>query len=91
MGSTDEMWDGDMRKGTVFTRYHVGAASVGVVDSYSRRAEAFKAACLHANATGETATVFDSMARHGAGQLWEFFPSPDGGMVTWKQPARRRA
>jgi hypothetical protein len=90
MGTTDSMWDGDMRKATVFTRYHVGAPSVGLVETFSRQQEAFECACLHANKNGETTTVFDSMARHGAGELWEFEPSPSGGIVRWKTPSRRK-
>ena len=89
--STDEVWDGDMRKSSVFTRYHLCAPSGGLVETYSRRAAAFEAACLYANKNGETAEVFDTMARRGQGDLWEFFPSPDGGMVAWKQPKRRKS
>jgi hypothetical protein len=89
--STDEIWEGNMRASKVSTRFHVCAPSVGVVDTYSKRTDAFEAAGRHANKNNETTEVFDSMARRGMGDLWEFFPSPDGGLVTWKQPKRRKS
>ena len=82
----------DARRVTqVHSRYHVGNPVIGLAEVFRKRAAAFEAACRLANKDNVTMTVFDSMARRGAGEVWEFFPSPDGGMVTWKQPSRRKS
>ena len=91
MAHTDLPQDGAVRVSTTLTRFHVGAPEHGLVEAFRRRADAFECACRYANKEGVMTTVFDSMARRGAGELWEFYPSPDGGLVTWKQPSRRRA
>jgi hypothetical protein len=87
-----ENWDGRMRSSTMRTRYHVGRDAVGLLETFSRKGDAFNCAIRVANKDGLPATVYDSLARHGCGELWTVHPGiTDGyGSQLVIPPTRRK-
>lgn len=87
-------WEDGTRVTTVHSRYHIGTPADGSLrETAQTRAEAFRTANAICNRERVVVTVYDSMARVGAGELWTFEPHPDASVnsnETWKLPTRRR-
>jgi hypothetical protein len=67
----------EQRVTTVHGRYHVGHPDEGLIAAVARKAEAFTTLADWHNNTDwlnpDDATVYDSMARRGAAQLWGYW------------------
>jgi hypothetical protein len=83
--NTDEMWEGNMRASRTSTRYQVGHAKWGLLETFSRKLDACEYDLKRSSNEKVEITVFDALARRGAVELWtctplEYVPVP----TRWK-------
>lgn len=78
----------------VHGRFHVGCEGCGLIEAVQVRVDAWRIALRHANrCQSALATVYDTMARVGQGQLWEIHAhsfSDVPGTSLMLPPAKRR-